>query len=133
MLPPDLQAAYYTDRELGAFIDALEPLCQPLSRKYARTHRDDLDSHLRMPEILLQFVVLGGQSRVVEFDPEEHPEAHPRWSQPRPRVEIPVDDTLGHLPRYELSMAKVVETIFGRCVYEVEIGGTFYICKIAGS
>ncbi|PYI02923.1 hypothetical protein BO78DRAFT_210705 [Aspergillus sclerotiicarbonarius CBS 121057] len=105
--------------ELG---DLLGPLCQPFFRTHARIYGNDLESHLRNPEITMQLVTKDGQPRVLELGRKEPSDNSPK----------PVIDALNKYPKFELSMAQVVNVFMTRHVYEVDVNGTIFICKTGG-
>ncbi|OOF90264.1 hypothetical protein ASPCADRAFT_10816 [Aspergillus carbonarius ITEM 5010] len=100
----------------------LGPLCQPFFRAHARIYGNNLESHLLNPEIIMQLVTKDGQPRVLELGRDE-----PRHHPPEPTI-----DALDKYPKFELSMAQVVETLIDRDIYEVDSNGTTYMCKLGG-
>ncbi|KAL4947824.1 hypothetical protein BDW69DRAFT_199342 [Aspergillus filifer] len=80
-------------------------LCRPFFIQCAQIYRQDLESHLRNPEILLKLTC-------------EEAEGQPQL------LDLPITQTLSPLPRYMLSMAIVTRMKLQRHIYEVEINGT---------
>ncbi|KAE8373414.1 hypothetical protein BDV26DRAFT_285139 [Aspergillus bertholletiae] len=85
----------------------------PFFRKYARTYGDDLESHLRNPEIPLRLVTRNGHPHMVELSEGRSPYQRPKLAMKR----------VEYLPYFELSKVKVVRSILGRRLFEVDIDG----------
>ncbi|KAL2858577.1 hypothetical protein BJY01DRAFT_241907 [Aspergillus pseudoustus] len=123
-LPPQLKNLISDPQKSDDWVDFLGLLCQPFFRKRARFNGHDLESHLRIEEIFLQLVTQEGQHCLIEFGPER---------TPLDRSANPIIDIQIHLPQFELPAARVIRTILDCHLYEVEIEGTHFICKLAGS